>query len=175
MCCHGSARLSHYQITPHTLTWIPIGHTYTSWATKAHTSSHSRSPIRLYEVCPISFVRSGLSMSSLRYMTTPTLYTYLLCLLQCYLLCFAPPSSIIVVTQWILHLFIIGGVCCPPSLFPDLLENRKQSNYPHHFKNYSISIDTHLPLPSAPVAVNKDPCLHSNLQSESPSLARVLC
>ncbi len=109
-------------------------------------------------------------MLSKRYIEKPTICTYLLCLLQCYLLLLAPTSVPVIISLWTVSIIIIRGVCYLPSPSHDLLRNKKQGYKLHHPQNYSITQDTHLPLPSAPVAVNKLSCLPANPLSESPSV-----
>lgn len=59
------------------------------------------------------------------------------------------------------------GVCCFPSQFHDLLWIKKQGYSYHLSKNCSIALDTHLPLPSASVTVNKNPVYILSTESRS--------
>ncbi len=129
---------------------------------KAHTSLHS--------VSSLVYTKWTLSMLSKRYIEIPTFCTYLLCLLQCILLLLAPTSVPIIISLWTVSLLGIRGMCYLPSPSHDLLRNKKQGCNLYRSKNYSIAQDTHLPLPSASVVVNKETCLLSNPLSESPSV-----
>lgn len=109
-------------------------------------------------------------MISCRYIEIPTLLTYLLCLLQCYLLLLAPTYPPVSIALWIISILIIRGVCLFPSPSHDLLRNKNQDYKLHHTNKYFITQDIHLSSPPVPIADNKLTCYTFIPLSESHSV-----
>ncbi len=97
-------------------------------------------------------------MLSLRYIELLTVFTYLLCLLQSYLLLLAPTSPPISIALWIISLPIYRGVCFLPPPLHDLMRTKNQGYQRIQVKEPLIIPDTHLSSAPALIADNKLTC-----------------